>query len=90
MRAIERFFTRRRRLPRFDDVSDSARRRLNDACRELSDAEDRMAALLHLPNPPRLLLVDEEEAVVITPEQRDEIAAVAARSRDRRRTGSPN
>ncbi|MEJ7930500.1 hypothetical protein WG922_11000 [Ramlibacter sp. AN1015] len=41
-----------------------------------------MAALFHLVNPPRLLLVDEEVAVVITPEQRDEISAAAVRVED--------
>lgn len=82
MRLLDRFFTRRRQLPRFADLSESAHRRLNGACRELGDAEDRMAAHLGLAEPPRLLLVDEEEAVVITPEQRGEISAVAARFRD--------
>ncbi|MEJ7932301.1 hypothetical protein WG922_20175 [Ramlibacter sp. AN1015] len=41
-----------------------------------------MAALLHLVDPPRLLLIDEQEAVVITPEQREDVSAVAVRLRE--------
>jgi hypothetical protein len=46
------------------------RRRLVLACRELSDAEEGVAKRLALPTPPRLLMVDEENAVIVTPRDR--------------------
>jgi hypothetical protein len=70
MRLLDGLFTRRRRLPRLDDVSVTVRRRLEGACRELTEAEDRMAAELGIADQPRLLLIDEEEAVVIGPDRR--------------------
>ncbi|TFZ03423.1 hypothetical protein [Ramlibacter rhizophilus] len=75
---LDRLFTRRR-LPRFADVSDGTRLRLAGACQELGEDEDRVAARLGLASPPRLLLVDEETAVIILPEQREEIAGLAKR-----------
>lgn len=82
MRLFDGLLTRRRQLPRYTDVPEGARRRLDRACRELTQAEDRMAARLGIAAPPRLLLVDEEEAVVITPDERKDISAVAARRQD--------
>lgn len=78
MRVLDRLFIRRR-LPRFGDIPDRARGRLDTACRDLAEAEDRMAERLGLADAPRLLLVDEEEAVVVEPAQRGTIAAVAQR-----------
>ena len=71
MRLFDRLFTRRRQQPRFADLSDRARGRLAVACRELTDAEDWMAEQLGLGRPPGLLLVDEEEAVVLSPRDRE-------------------
>lgn len=81
MSLLARLFTRRRRLPRFADLPDAVRSRLDDACHELTEAEDRMAARLQLAVVPRLLLVDEEEAVVVTPRERADISAAADRLR---------
>lgn len=72
MGILDRLLTRRRRMPLFATLAPRIRRRLNVVCRELSDAEEEIAARLGLPQPPRLLLVDEEEAVVLTPGERAE------------------
>ena len=72
MGILDRLLTRRRRMPRFATLALRIRRRLNIVCRELSEAEEELAARLNLPHPPRLLLVDEEEAVVLTPGERAE------------------
>lgn len=70
MGILDRLLTRRRRMPRFVALAPRIRRRLNVVCRELSEAEEELATRLGLPQPPRLLLVDEEEAVVVTPGER--------------------
>lgn len=71
MGILDNLLTRHRRMPRFAALSPRIRRRLNIVCRELSEAEEELAARLGLP-PPRLLLVDEEEAVILTPGERAE------------------
>lgn len=81
MELLDVLFTRRRRLPRFADLGESVHRRLAGACLELTEAEDRAAAQLGLSSPPRLLLVDEETAVVIAANDRREIAFGAAKAR---------
>ena len=81
MRLLDLLFTRRRKLPKFADLSDGVRRRLASACRELTEAEDRAADRLHLESPPRLLLVDEETAVILAVEERNDVAASATEGR---------
>lgn len=71
MGIVDSLLTRRRRMPRFALLAPRIRRRLTLVCRELSEAEDEVAARLGLARPPRLLLVDEETAVVVTPDERD-------------------
>ena len=83
MRLLDRLFTRRRRLPEFAGLPDGVRRRLTGACIELTEAEDRMAARLGLASPPRLLLVDEETAVILAADERGEVSVSAAKSRGR-------
>jgi len=73
MGMLDKLFTRRRRLPCFAALAPRIRRRLAPVCRELGDAEQDIARHLGLPQPPRLLLVDEEEAVILTPAERGEI-----------------
>lgn len=70
---LDKWLTRRRRLPSFAALAPQVRRRLVPVCRELANAEQQLAAHLDLPQPPRLLLVDEEEAVILTPSERAEI-----------------
>ena len=70
MRLFDRLLTRCRRRPAAVDLSDAARRRLSPACRELSDAEERMARHLGLATVPRLLLIDEESAVILSARDR--------------------
>ncbi|MEC4721758.1 hypothetical protein RY831_21550 [Noviherbaspirillum sp. CPCC 100848] len=70
MRILDNFLTRRRDQPRFSSLAPHVRQRLTLACRELSDAEQSLAGRLGLPRPPRLLMVDEEEAVILTPSDR--------------------
>lgn len=72
MGILDRLLTRRRRMPRFATLAPRIRRRLAIVCGELSEAEEDMAARLGLPQAPRLLLVDEEAAVVLTPGERAE------------------
>lgn len=45
----------------------------------MSDTEDRVAARLGLASPPRLLLVDEETAVILAVDERGEIAVSVAK-----------
>jgi len=73
MGILDKWLTRRRRLPSFAALAPRVRRRLVPVCRELADAEQELADYLDLPQPPRLLLVDEEEAVILTPKERGEI-----------------
>lgn len=70
---IDKLLTRRRGLPLFAALAPRVRRRLAPACRELDEAEREIAARLGLPRPPRLLLADEEEAVILRPDERAEI-----------------
>jgi hypothetical protein len=70
MRILDKLLTRRRDQPRFSALAPHVRHRLALACRELGDAEQELATRLGLPQPPRLLLVDEEEAVILTPGDR--------------------
>lgn len=72
MGLLDKLLTRRRRMPLFARLAPRIRLRLNIVCRELSEAEEELAARLGLPQPPRLLLVDEEEAVILTPGERAE------------------
>lgn len=73
MGMLDKLFTRRRRLPCFAALSPRVRRRLAPVCKELNDAEQDIARHLGLPQAPRLLLIDEEEAVILTPAERGEI-----------------
>lgn len=73
IRIVEKLLTRRRDQRRFSALPGRVQQRLALACRELNDAEEALAARLHLPQPPRLLMVDEEEAVILTPSDRAKI-----------------
>lgn len=70
MGILDRLLTRRGHPTCFATLAPRVRRRLRPVCRELSEAEQTLAARLGLPRPPRLLLVDEEAAVVLTPDER--------------------
>lgn len=70
MRIVDWLFTRRRDRPRFAALPRKVRRRLAFACRELGEAEREMADRLGLARPPRLLMIDEEEAVILSPADR--------------------
>lgn len=70
MRLFDRMFTRRHTLPSSTNLSNSVRRRLAPACRELTRAEEQIAAHLGLSTAPRLLLVDEEAAAILYPHDR--------------------
>jgi len=67
---LDRIFTRRRRQRGFGPVPTWARFRLRPACRQLSDQEQRMQELLGLAVPPRLMMADEELAILIEPAAR--------------------
>lgn len=68
-----KLLTRRAKQPRFSALAPRFQQRLALACRELSDAEQAIAAALDLPRPPRLLMIDEEKAVVLTPGDRIDV-----------------
>ena len=70
MGIIDKFMTRRRHQPRFDTLAPRVRCRLAPVCQELSNAEQDLANYLGMPQPPRLLLVDEESAVVLRHDER--------------------
>ena len=74
MALLERFLVRRQGLPRFSALPHHVRRRLAFACQELTDAEAEMAEQLGLARPPRLLMVDEEEAVILFEPDRAELS----------------
>lgn len=74
MRILDKLLTRRRNQPRFSALPKHVQQRLALACQELSDAEQSLAARLDLPQPPLLLMVDEEEAVILIPRDRAEIS----------------
>jgi hypothetical protein len=71
MRILEKLLLRRQAHPQFSTLPVRVRRRLALACQELTDAEAEMAQRTGLPEPPRLLLIDEEEAAIIFPEERE-------------------
>jgi hypothetical protein len=70
MRLFERMLMRRHDQRQFSDLKPRVRQRLRLAALELGDAEEAIAAALGLPEPPRLLMVDEEAAVVVLPSER--------------------
>lgn len=70
MRFFDRLMMRRRDVPRSAALPPRFSRRIARACRELTDAEQEVAEQLGLATPPRLLLVDEERGVVLTPAER--------------------
>lgn len=74
MRILDKLLTRRRDQPRFSALAPHVQRRLTLASRELGDVEQALALRLGLPKPPRLLMVDEEEAVILTPGDRANIS----------------
>lgn len=74
IRILEKLLTRRLDQPRLSALPRHVQQRLALACQELSDAEQALAARLDLPRPPRLLIVDEEEAVILTPTERAELS----------------
>jgi hypothetical protein len=77
MRLFDRIWTRRRHQRRFSDLAPHVQRRLALVARELRDEEDAIAAALNLPEPPRLLMIDEEESVVVGPGDRLELMAAS-------------
>ena len=70
MRFLERMLTRRHDQRQFSDLRPRIRQRLTLAVQELGDAEGAIAAALGLPKPPRLLMIDEETAVIVLPSER--------------------
>lgn len=70
MGILERLLTRRSHTECFAALEPRVRRRLGPVCQELSEAEHALAARLGLSRPPRLLLIDEEQAVILTPDER--------------------
>jgi hypothetical protein len=70
MKLFDRLFTRCRRPSNSDGLPDELRRRLTSVCRELNIAEKQIAAHMGLPAAPRLLLIDEEAAVILSPRDR--------------------
>ena len=81
MNLLDRMLTRRREQPAFAKLLPHVRRRLGRACRELSQAEEQIAERLGLDHPPRLLLVDEERAAILNPEERTRIQEETASGR---------
>lgn len=73
MGILDKLLTRRRNQPTFSALAPHFQQRLALASRELSDAEQSIAAQLDLPHPPRLLMVDEEKAVILYPSDRSNI-----------------
>lgn len=71
MALLDKLFTRRRGVPRFSALPQRTRQRLAAACHDLTRAENNMAEKVGLDTPPRLMLVDEEEAVIILQTDRD-------------------
>lgn len=75
MRWLEQFLTRRVDQHTRDDVPVRRWGRLRIACHQLTQAEDEAAACLRLHSRPKLVLIDEEMAAVITPRLRVTILA---------------
>lgn len=71
MSLLDKLFTRRRGVPRFSALPRRTRQRLAAACRDLTRTENEMADKLGLDTPPRLMLVDEEEAVILLKTDRE-------------------
>ena len=63
--SLDRLFTRRYRHHMFSPVPRRSAARLRAACRQLSEQELEMQALLDLPVRPSLILADEELAILI-------------------------
>lgn len=73
MRWFDPIFTRSGHAHCFGAAPPTARRRLRHACLDLSRMERRVQEVMGLSVPPCLLLVDEEQAVIMTPDRRAEI-----------------
>lgn len=73
MGLLGKMLIRRRHMPRVSDIPVRVLQRMTLACRELSEAEASIARRLGLSEPPRLLLIDEEEALIVTPADRDNL-----------------
>lgn len=71
MRVLQRLLVRRYDQRQFADLDPRICRRLALAARELRDSEEAIAAAVGLAEPPRLLMIDEEEAVVVLPSDRE-------------------
>ena len=70
MRFIDKFMTRGRHQPRFDTLAQRVQNRLAPVCQDLGKAEQALAEHLDMPQPPRLLIIDEENAAVLTYDER--------------------
>jgi len=77
MKWLDMLFMRRRLQPRADTLAANSRRRLRQACSELSESERLIANTLSLDAPPRMLLVDEETGVILTADVRHQIGKEA-------------
>lgn len=75
VRLIDKLFTRGSESPEAAALSPQVRRRIAAACRDLSNAEASIGQRMGLAQPPRLLMVDEEQGAIIAPTDRDRIAA---------------
>lgn len=75
MNWLDRICTRRLRRHCGDVVPERYRVRLRAACGQLDSAEEAVRARMGLCVRPRLILVDEELAVVVPPALRDAILA---------------
>ncbi|WP_102961156.1 hypothetical protein [Mangrovicella endophytica] len=71
MPIFDRLLTRRYTERRFAALQPRVRSRLALAARHLAEQEEDISASLGLSVPPRLLLIDEEEAVIVRPADRD-------------------
>lgn len=71
MALLDAIFTRRRQVPRFSALPRRTRQRLSVACDDLTRTENEIARDLGLDAPPRLMLVDEEEAVLLLKTDRE-------------------
>jgi hypothetical protein len=73
MKWFDRIFTRRLDEPCYGGIPSQGRRHLALVCRRLSEAEEDAQKRLGLCVRPRLTLVDEQLAEIVTPWLRDEI-----------------
>ena len=74
MAILGTLFTRRRTVPRFSALPRRTRQRLTLVCDDLTRAENEMACKLGIRTPPRLMLMDEEEAVLVLANDRKQTA----------------